>query len=138
MLITKRMLVGICIFVITTGMALNTEATSSKAGTKGGQFLKIDVGARPVALGGAYVAVDGDVNAICWNPASLGSIKHQEFTFMHNEWLKDVRYEFVGYAKPLSDGRVIAGGITYLGSGNIDGWKDASTPLRTFQPGIWL
>ena len=127
MINTASILTGACILSILLNMSGNAEATSSKAGTKGGQFLKIDVGARPAAMGVAFVAVDGDVNAICWNPASLGSIKHQEFTFMHNEWLNDVRYEFVGYAKPINDNRVIAGGITYLGSGNIEGWKDQNT-----------
>ncbi len=127
MINTGKMLVGVCILAVTAGITLDAGATNSKAGTKGGQFLKIDVGARPAALGGAFVAVDGDVNAICWNPAGLGSIKSGEFTFMHNEWLKSFRYEFVGYAKPLSANRVIAGGITYLGSGNIEGWKDADT-----------
>ncbi|MBI4778359.1 PorV/PorQ family protein [Candidatus Desantisbacteria bacterium] len=127
MIIAKKTLVGVCILVITAGVALNAGATNSKAGTKGGQFLKIVVGAKPAALGGAFAAVDGDVNSICWNPAGLGSIKQQQVTFMHNEWLGGVRYEFAGYAKPLSEGRVIAGGITYLGSGNIEGWKDQNT-----------
>ncbi|MBU0702104.1 PorV/PorQ family protein [bacterium] len=127
MINTKKLLVGACIMAITVGVTLNAEATNSKAGTRGGQFLKIDVGARPAALGGAFAAVDGDVNSICWNPAGLGSIKQQTATFMHNEWLKGVKYEFVGYAKPLSNGRVISGGITCLGSGNIEGWKDKDT-----------
>lgn len=127
MINAKRILVGVCIVLITAGVTLNAEATNKKAGTKGGQFLKIAVGARSAALGGAFVAVDGDVNSIYWNPAGLGSIKQQQATFMHNEWLSDVRHEFIGYAKPLSDGRVMAGGITYLGSGNIEGWKNEIT-----------
>ncbi|MFH1860664.1 MAG: PorV/PorQ family protein [bacterium] len=122
-----KILTGACILSMLLSMSQNAGATNSKAGTKGGQFLKIDVGARPAALGGAFTAVDGDVNSICWNPAGLGSIRQQVVTFMHNEWLEGIKYEFVGYAKPLNDGRVIAGGITYLGSGNIEGWKDATT-----------
>ncbi len=122
----RNTLVGVCILAITAGIALNAEATNSKAGTKGGQFLKIAVGAKPAALGGAFAAVDGDVNSICWNPAGLGSIKQSQASFMHSEWLSGVKYEFAGYAKPLSEGRVIAGSINYLGSGNIEGWKDAN------------
>ncbi len=121
----KKTLVGVCILAITAGLSLHAEATNSKAGTKGGQFLKIAVGAKPAALGSAFTAVDGDVNSICWNPAGLGNIKQPQASFMHSEWLSGVRYEFAGYAKPLSEGRVIAGSINYLGSGNIEGWKDA-------------
>jgi len=34
-------------------------------------FMKIGVGARPVAMGGAYTAVADDANALFWNPAGL-------------------------------------------------------------------
>ncbi len=37
----------------------------------GSTFMKIGVGARPVAMGGAYTAVADDANALFWNPAGL-------------------------------------------------------------------
>ncbi|MBU1700509.1 MAG: hypothetical protein KJ831_10225, partial [Candidatus Eisenbacteria bacterium] len=39
----------------------------AKVGTIGGQFLKIPMGARPVAMGSAYVSLADDANSVFWN-----------------------------------------------------------------------
>ncbi|MFB0528028.1 MAG: PorV/PorQ family protein, partial [bacterium] len=72
-----------------------------KAGTTGATFLKIEAGARPVAMGGAFVAVADDANTTYWNPAGLAQLEEREITAMHNEWLEGIRYEFLGYAQPI-------------------------------------
>ena len=43
--------------------------TVSKTGTTAAQFLKIGIGARALAMGGAYSAVSDDATALYWNPA---------------------------------------------------------------------
>jgi len=48
----------------------------SKAGTAGFQFLKIDVGARESAMGGAVVSLVRDANAVFWNPAQVKQLRH--------------------------------------------------------------
>jgi len=68
----------------------------------GAAFLKIGVGARPLGMGGGYIAIADDVNAIYWNPGGLAQLKQKEITAMHNEWIDDLKYEFVGYAHPLT------------------------------------
>jgi len=42
------------------------------AGTAGANFLETELGARPMGMGGAFVAVADDVTALHWNPAGLG------------------------------------------------------------------
>ena len=39
------------------------------SGTTTAQFLKIEAGARAIAMGGAFVSVADDVSAIYWHPA---------------------------------------------------------------------
>ncbi len=41
----------------------------AKVGTVGAQFLKIGIGARGAAMGGAYEAISNDVTAVFWNPS---------------------------------------------------------------------
>ncbi|MBN1997638.1 PorV/PorQ family protein [candidate division KSB1 bacterium] len=41
------------------------------AGEYGADFLRIGVGARPLAMGGAFVAMSGDASSFYWNPAGL-------------------------------------------------------------------
>ncbi|MBI1803172.1 MAG: hypothetical protein HY033_07490 [Ignavibacteriae bacterium] len=43
----------------------------------------LQLGARPQGLGGAYVAVANDANAVYWNAAGLGQIDRGEATVMH-------------------------------------------------------
>jgi len=85
--------------------------SKDKAGTTGATFLKIEAGARPVAMGGAFVAVADDANTTYWNPAGLAQLEGSEITAMHNEWLQGIRYEFLGYAQPIKWG----GGTQGLG-----------------------
>jgi len=91
--------------------------SGEKTGTTGATFLKIEVGARPVAMGGAFVAVANDANTTYWNPAGLAQLEDRQITAMHNEWLEDIRYEFLGYVQPIrSEKRVHGFGISAMAS----------------------
>lgn len=42
------------------------------------------VGARPMGMGGAFIAVSDDINAVYWNPAGLSQLERSEATFNYN------------------------------------------------------
>ncbi len=96
---------------------------ASSPGTTGANFLKMEVGARPVGLGGAFVAVADDANLIYWNPAGLSGIDYDEITLMHNERGEEIRYEFLSYVQPV---KVLKGGlgasVYFLNGGGIQGY----------------
>jgi hypothetical protein len=79
-------------------------AADANVGTGAAQFLKLGGGARPAAMGDAYVAVSDDVNAVQYNPAGLGRIEQAEMTAMHAQWFQDMNYEFGAVAVPTSLG----------------------------------
>ncbi|MEK6647539.1 MAG: PorV/PorQ family protein [Candidatus Firestonebacteria bacterium] len=93
------------------------------AGTTSASFLKIGIGARPVGMGEAFVAVADDANSVYWNPAGLARVKKMEFTAMHNEWFQDIRYEFIAYAHPFENGST---GAFHLGSLYLKGLERRS------------
>ncbi len=70
------------------------------------EVLQIGVGARPLGMGGAFVALADDSSAVYWNPAGLTAVKHmdvqavQEGRQYDNLNLNDVgsRYTFVSGA----------------------------------------
>src|SRR5262245_2441114 len=70
-------------------------------GTSGSTFLKIGVGARPAALGDAYLALSDDASGFHWNPAGLAQTLLPEISLMHNEYFADIKYEYVGYSMPF-------------------------------------
>ncbi len=124
----KRMLkVGL----IVSSLILIFSSAVCAAGS-GAAFLKIGAGARPSALGGNYVGLANDVNAVNWNPGGLGFMQEKELTAMYASWLADMNYEFVGYAQPLSNGLAIGGSLVMLQSGDMEKRSDSRENLGTF------
>ena len=77
---------------------------AGSVGTSGADFLEIGVGSRPLAMGEAFTAITGDINAIYYNPAGLGSMRYPILSVMHQELILDSRFENISAAIPLYDG----------------------------------
>jgi long-subunit fatty acid transport protein len=111
----------ILIFLMITVVGqVNARADSDKVGTTTANFLKIEAGGRPVGMGGAFVAVCDDVNALYWNPAGLVQLKDREFIAVHTFWLEQISHDYLACAIPLKDKFAYGVQIIYLGTGDID------------------
>jgi hypothetical protein len=93
-------------------MSSLASATNKNAGTSGAQFLKIGAGARPTAMGEAFVGVADDVNAVSYNPAGLGFLDKTEFSAMHTQYFQGLDYDFGAYAQPLKHGTLALSAAT--------------------------
>ncbi|MFH1505109.1 MAG: type IX secretion system membrane protein PorP/SprF [Candidatus Omnitrophota bacterium] len=90
------------------------------------------VGARPLAMGGAFVGVADDANAVYWNPAGLTQLEDVQFTYTPTLYDRDeVNYDdFVSLVFPLElEGDKVSLGISFVNSGHnlvsdevIDRW----------------
>lgn len=100
------------------------SSTLLEAANTGAAFLKIDTGARPAAMGGAYTAVADDVNALYYNPGGLPNIGRRELGATHAEWLLGSKFDFLGFAQPAAHG-TFGLGVTRLTSGSFQE-RDAS------------
>ncbi|MBN2408057.1 MAG: PorV/PorQ family protein [Elusimicrobia bacterium] len=122
------MRLGYCLAVF-LGAFMVAEACG---GTSGAAFLKIAPGARPVGMGGAYTAVKGDVNALYYNPAGLGSIEKPQVGAMHTEWIDDIKYNFAAGAFSLKRG-VLGVSATLLTMGELEGRGADREPSGEFR-----
>ena len=70
-----------------------------KVGTFDGQFLKIGVGARPAGMGGSFVAVADDANALFWNAAGIARIDadKSQLSLNHANWPAELSFDQAGY-----------------------------------------
>lgn len=91
----------------------------SKTGTTAAQFLKIGVGARASAMGGAYVALAGDASALYWNPAGISRLNGNEAILVHTEWLADIDYDFGGVVIQMGGIGTIGVSLTILSMGEM-------------------
>jgi hypothetical protein len=70
-------------------------------GTRAAQFLKLAVGARAAAMGGAYAAVANDGSTLFWNPAGISTFRNNKVHLSHVDYLLDIRFDFAGLVVPV-------------------------------------
>ncbi len=83
-----------------------------------GAFEDVELGARPLGMGSAFVATADDASALFWNPAGLTRVDGRELTMSYMELYDLVSYSSVGYAQPLIAGKIGAGLVS---SSDTDG-----------------
>lgn len=84
--------------------ALALAVPCQAGGTDGAtpfNFIFLDAGARPVALGGAYVAAANDANALLYNPAGLGALDETQLVLMYNRYFQGVTQEYGAFAQRI-------------------------------------
>lgn len=94
----KLAFISVLIFGLMTSAVADIH---EKAGTSGLLFLRYGVGARALGMGEAFTAVSDDASALFWNPAGLGFSSGIHVLLMHNEFIQDIRQEYLGGAFPV-------------------------------------
>ena len=123
------MLAAIILWLVALPFA--ADALNDNAGTTGYNFLKVGVGARPAALGGAYVGVAGEVEAVAWNPAGLLGIEERTASASFSRYLIDTQSGFLSVGFPGSR-RVWAVSVNYFNYGDMRRTDEGGEDLGTF------
>lgn len=113
-----RKLSSVLVLAGVISASLPLGANAEGVGTTGAQFLKVGVGARGLAMGGAFSALADDASAPLWNPAGLAQAK-RSVTASYNSLFMDESQGYMGYAQPALGGTV-AIGVDYLAVSNIE------------------
>jgi hypothetical protein len=129
----KRLIIPAVLSILIAASA--SWAAADNAGTSGAVFLKIGVGARAAGMGEAYVAVPEGADSLYWNPAGLTNLGIKDITFTHNEWIDDVRYEYVGASIPLFGNSAVGFSYSQLTMGELEGRDAQGRPTADFTAG---
>ncbi len=103
------------------------------------EFNDLGCGSRPLGMGGAYVALSDDINAIYYNPAGLVRLKKNEFTSSYGRLYvgldddSNLGWGFMGYSQPL--GNLGTVGLGYLSFTLLDNYSESTMMLAY---GKWL
>jgi hypothetical protein len=102
-------------------------------GGSAGDFLQFEVGGRPSGMAGAHVGSASGITAQFWNPAALSALDQQQVGAMHATWLGDLKYEWIGYARPM--GRIGVGSVSvaYFHMPGIAGFDEFNNPTGDFK-----
>jgi|GEM_PF-92953 len=72
-------------------------------GGMAGSFMRMGLGARALAMGGAGTSISGDAYAIYYNPAGIAHLENPNATTSLNNMSLDRRITFLGYAQSISN-----------------------------------
>ncbi len=107
-------------------------AFADGAGSTTAAFLKIGVGARAVGMGEAASALAAGPEALYWNPAGLAASEQRVVSFTHNEWLQDIRYEYLGISYPLMTWGSLGFAAGRVSMGELVGMDEQGNPTGNF------
>lgn len=102
----------------------NSPCFAEGAGTTGADFLQIDFSSKSAALGGSYAGMERSADVLLKNPAGLGMMRNNSFTFSHIEYFGEMRYEYFALAHRLVNDWRYGVNFVYRGSDEVE--RDAA------------
>jgi hypothetical protein len=116
-------------------LALTGSAgAATGAGSTGTQGLKLARGARPAAMGDAYLAVASGADSILWNPAGMNQLRDLQANMGHLAYLDGVADDYLLVARPLFGFGAWGLGMNYLYASDqgYDNWGRPGNPFNVF------
>ncbi len=119
--------ISLIMILVIAGIAETAEAQrgiipslgSSRSGTSGFQFVKINPDARSASLGGSNVADAFDTSSLYLNPALSAQMSGNQFYVGHTQYFADISLNYAGYVHRYRS-MAFGGSLMYLDSGEMD------------------
>ncbi len=114
----QSLIVIMTILIICT--VISAKEINSNVGTSSFNFLKINVGARAVSMGGAFTGLADDASALYYNPAGITKFENTNYTAGYQNYFTDIQSGFLGYIRPnIEKGYALGWYISYLNYGTM-------------------
>jgi hypothetical protein len=102
-------------------------------GASSANFLSFEIGGKSAGMAGAQTGIASGVTAQFWNPAALATLNQSQVGAMHANWLQDLSYEWLGYAKPMGKLGVGSFSVAYFHTPGIQGVDEFDNPTGEFK-----
>ncbi len=90
-----------------------------RLGTAGAQELRIPVGSRATAMGGAVIADVSGTEALFWNPAGVANVQGSEVAFSYLTYIADIKLNYFGFTTNLGNFGSVGASAKILDIGDI-------------------
>lgn len=104
--------------LLLAGLVAAAPALAAVGGTSG-EVLSLGLGARPLAMGGAYIAVSDDLSGVQYNPAGVGAVRRYGVDVHYSDLYEGISYGGVSLAVPAPKRTTLALNYFQLDSGAI-------------------
>lgn len=98
-------------------------------GGQAGAFFQIPIGARPTAMGGAYIGLSDDGAGPLFNPAGLSDLKHTLLASSYRAMQLDRVLSYVTFMAPAKGNSAVGINWLYSGAGSVVARDDAGFEL---------
>lgn len=89
-------------------------------GTATGVFLRMEQGAKPIGMGGAFVGIADNADGIYYNPAGIAQLERKEFSLTYSLLYEDISSSFLSFVLPTEKIGSFGVGVTYLNVAKIE------------------
>lgn len=117
--IIGKIILGALACCVSFSSSVAQTSSIQNVGTSVANVLKLSVGARTTAMGGANVAECDDITSLYWNPGATARIKENQVIIHRTNWIVDTEMYQFGTAYNLGDIGTIGLGLQYFTSGDI-------------------
>ncbi len=111
---------------------------NSGAGTSAFPFLKINISARAVAMGGAFTGLADDESSLYYNPAGIASFEEKRFILGYHNYVADMQSGFVGYIHSFDASKSAGFYAAYLNYGDFTETDEFGNTIGEFSGGDFL
>lgn len=116
---TGALLALVVIFCAAPLMAQSGGTSNSNAWGGTTDIFDYPVGARAMAMGGAYVTAADDPFALYWNPSALENVQTMSLGFYHTTLPAGTNYDFLSFTYPTVSFGTFSAGVLRIATGNI-------------------
>lgn len=122
------------IFLLMIIIGISNVSAEDGDGGYAASYFQIPIGARPTAMGGAYIAVSNDGAAPLFNPAGLANLQKKMFATSYRAMDLDRKLGYLTFMVPTRDKSAIGISWHYFSAGEVEG-RDANGRLEGFTIG---
>jgi len=131
----KTKIVALLLLLAVAG-SVTARDLHDDVGTTAYSFLKIGVGARSVAMGGAFTGLADDAAALYYNPAGIARQEKDQFMAGYLNYFADIQSGFAAWVHSLNEKQTMAIHASYLNYGEfIEADTSGNTTGNTFSGG---
>lgn len=114
----KKLFAFLCLLALVASPLWSSTAQTMDGGYAG-SFFQVPIGARPTAMGGAYLAVSNDGAGPLFNPAGLADLTYPLFGSSYRVMSLDRKLGYVTAMFPVRNQAVLGVHWLYAGSGSV-------------------
>jgi tetratricopeptide (TPR) repeat protein len=116
----KKIKIVLFLLSVLTAKLFSQDSDPAKAWGGVTDIFDYPVGARAMAMGGAYVAAVDDPFALYWNPAALQQVSNMGLGLYYTNLAGSSSYQYIAYAHPTLFTGTFSAGILSISTGGVD------------------